>query len=49
MSKLHKKLKKLPSQKPSNPIKKWDIGLNRESTTKESTMAEKHLRRAPRD
>jgi hypothetical protein len=34
---------KLTTKKPNNSIKKWGIELNREFTTEESQMAEKHL------
>jgi hypothetical protein len=32
-------------KKPNNPIKKWGIKLNREFTTEDSPMAEKHLKK----
>ena len=44
ISKIYKELKKLITKKPNNPIKKWGIQLNQEFTTKESRMAEKHLK-----
>ena len=45
ISKIYKKLKKLITKNPNNPIKKWCIELNREFTTEESWMAEKHLKK----
>jgi hypothetical protein len=52
ISKIHKELKKLNTQKQnktkqklSNPIKKWSIELNREFTTEESRKTEKHLKK----
>jgi hypothetical protein len=46
ISKLYKELKKVTTKKtPNNPIKKWGIELNREFTTEESQMAEKHLKK----
>jgi hypothetical protein len=44
ISKIYKELKKLTSKKPNNTIQKWGIELNREFTTQESQMAEKHLK-----
>ena len=38
-------LKKLDTNNPNNPIKKWGTELNREFSTKESWMAEKHLKK----
>jgi hypothetical protein len=35
-SKIHKEFKKITSNKPNNPIEKWDTELNREFKTKES-------------
>ena len=48
ISKIYKELKKLTSETPNNPIKKWGIKLNREFTTEESRIAEKHLRNVQR-
>jgi hypothetical protein len=45
ISKIYKELKKLTTKKPNNPIKKLGIELNQEFTTKESQMAEKHLKK----
>jgi hypothetical protein len=45
ISKIYKELKKLITKKPNNPIKKWGIELNREFTTEEHRMAEKHLKK----
>ena len=43
--KIYKKLKKLVIEKTNNPIKKWSTDLNRELSTEETKMAEKHLRK----
>ena len=46
ISKIYKELKKLITKNPNNPIKKkWGIELNREFTTEESGMAEKHRKK----
>jgi hypothetical protein len=45
ISKIYKELKKLPTKKLNNPIKKWGIELNSEFTTEESRRAEKHLKK----
>jgi hypothetical protein len=45
ISSIYKELKKLDSRKPNNPIKKWDIELNKEFSTEEYRMAEKHLKK----
>jgi hypothetical protein len=45
ISKIYKEPKKLASNKPNNPIKKWGIKLNQEFTTEESRMAKKHLKK----
>jgi hypothetical protein len=45
ISKIYKELKKLITKKTNNLIKKWGIELNREFTTEESRMAEKHLKK----
>jgi hypothetical protein len=42
--KIHKELKKLDTNKPNNPIKGWGTELNREFSTKEFLVGEKHLR-----
>jgi hypothetical protein len=44
ISNIYKELKKLDSRKPNNPIKKWHTELNREFSTEEFHMAEKHLK-----
>ena len=44
ISKLYKELKKLVTKRIHNPIKKWTADLNRELSTEESKMGEKHLR-----
>jgi hypothetical protein len=38
-----KKLKKLDSREPNNPINKWGTELNKEFSTEETGMAEKCL------
>ena len=43
ISNIYKEHKKLESQEPNNPIKKWEIELNREFSTEEYQMTEKHL------
>ena len=43
--KRYKELKKLTTKKINNPIKKLSIEVEREFTTKESQMAEKHLKK----
>jgi hypothetical protein len=43
ISNIHKELKKLDSRKPNNSIKKWGTELNKEFSTEEYQMAEKHL------
>ena len=45
ISKIYKELKKLITKKTNNPIKKWGIELNREFTTEESLMTEKHVKK----
>ena len=45
ISNIDKKLKKLDSRKPNNSIKKWGIELNKEFSTEEYQMAEKHLKK----
>jgi hypothetical protein len=45
ISKIYKELKKLTTNKPNNPIKKWGIELNQEFTSEEYCMAEKHLKK----
>ena len=44
ISNIYKELKKLDSRKPNNPIKKWGTELNKEFSTEEYQMAEKHLK-----
>jgi hypothetical protein len=39
MSNIYKKLKKLDSREPNNPIKNWDTKLNKEFSTEEYQMA----------
>ncbi|CAO2602625.1 LINE-1 retrotransposable element ORF2 protein [Lemmus lemmus] len=43
--KIYKELKKLDTKRPHNPIKNWSTDLNRELSTEESKMAERHLRK----
>jgi hypothetical protein len=35
----------MDSRKPNNPIKKWGTELNKEFSTEEYRMAEKHLKK----
>ena len=42
---MYKELKKPDIIEPNNPIKKWGTDLNREFSTKESQMSEKHLKK----
>jgi hypothetical protein len=42
---VYKELKKLITKKTNNPIKLWGVELNRELTTEESRMTEKHLKK----
>jgi hypothetical protein len=44
ISNIYKVLKKLKSIKPNNPIKKWCNEVNKEFSTEEYQMAEKHLK-----
>jgi hypothetical protein len=45
ISNIHKELKKLCSRKSNIPIKKWGTDINKEFSTKEDQMAEKHLKK----
>ena len=45
ISNIYKELKKIDSREPNNPIKKWGTELNREFSTEEMHMAEKHLKK----
>jgi hypothetical protein len=45
ISNLCKELKKLDSRNLNNPIKKWGTELNKEFSTEEYRMAEKHLKK----
>jgi predicted transcriptional regulator len=45
ISKIYKELKKGDSTKPNKPIKKLSAELNREFSTEESQIAEKHLKK----
>jgi hypothetical protein len=45
ISNIYKELKKLESRELNNPIKKWGTELNKEFSTKEYRMAEKHLKK----
>jgi hypothetical protein len=45
ISNIYKELKKLDSRTSNNPIKKWGIELNKEFSTEEYRMAEKHLKK----
>jgi hypothetical protein len=44
ISNVYKELKKLDSRKSNNPSKKWGIELNKEFSTEEYKIAEKHLK-----
>jgi hypothetical protein len=44
MSNIYTELKKLDSREPNNPIEKWDTELNKEFSTEEYQMAEKHVK-----
>jgi hypothetical protein len=43
--KIYKEHKELDSREPNNPIKKWGTELNREFSTEDIQMAEKHLKK----
>jgi hypothetical protein len=43
ISNIYKELKKLDSRKSNNPFQKWCSELNKEFSTEEYRMAEKHL------
>ena len=45
ISNIYKELKKMDSRKSNNPIKKWGSELNKEFSTEEYRMAEKHLKK----
>ena len=45
VSNLYKELKELDSKKSNNPIKKWGTELNKEFSTEEYQMDEKHLKK----
>ena len=45
ISNVYKELKKVDFRKSNNPIKKWGTELNKEFSTEESQMAEKHLKK----
>jgi hypothetical protein len=45
ISNIYKELKKLDSREPNNPFKKWGTELNKEFSTEEYRMAEKHLKK----
>ena len=42
---VYKEPNKLDSRKPNDPIKKWGTELNKELSTEEYRMAEKHLKK----
>jgi hypothetical protein len=44
ISNIYQELKKLDSRETNNPILKWGIELNKEFSTEEYCMAEKHLK-----
>ena len=45
ISNIYKELKKLDSRESNNTIKKWGTEVNKEFSTQECQMAEKHLRK----
>jgi hypothetical protein len=45
ISNIYKELKKLESRETNDPIKKWGTKLNKELSTQEYGMAEKHLKK----
>ena len=45
ISKIYKEIKKFIVKRINNPIKKWSTDLNREHSTEESKMVERHLRK----
>jgi hypothetical protein len=45
ISNIYKELKKLDSRKSNNPVEKWGIELNKEFSTEEYKMDEKHLKK----
>jgi hypothetical protein len=45
ISNIYKELKKLDSRNSKNPIKKWSTELDKEFSTEEYRMAEKHLKK----
>ena len=45
ISNIYKDLNKLDSREPNNAIKKWGTELNREFSSEETQMAEKHLKK----
>ena len=45
ISKIYKKLKKLDSRKSNNPSKIWGTELNKEFSTEEYRIVEKHLKK----
>jgi hypothetical protein len=42
---IYKELKEVDSRKSNNPIKKWGSELNKEFSSEEYRMAEKHLKK----
>ena len=45
ISNIYKEPNKLDSKEPNNPNKKWSAELNREFSTEEYQMAEKHIKK----
>jgi hypothetical protein len=45
ISNIYKELKKVDSRKSNKPIKKWGTELNKEFSTEDYRMAEKHLKK----
>jgi hypothetical protein len=48
ISNIYKEFKKLESREPNIPIEKWVIELNKEFSTVEYRMTEKHLKKLER-
>jgi hypothetical protein len=41
---IYKELKKIDCREPNNPVKKWGTELNKEFSTEEYQITEKHLK-----
>lgn len=46
ISRIYKELQKLNNSKTSNPVKKWDNGMNRYFSNDELQRANRHLKNA---